>query len=67
MKNVKRIVELTNRINQKDKSTWVTLYYSFDDDAVYSKDKAGRYRICELINPHTEQDVIDTVEWWKRL
>ena len=67
MKNVKRIVELTNRINQKDKSTWVTLYYSFDTDSVYSKPREGAYRVCELINPHTEKDVIDTIDWWKKL
>ena len=67
MKGIKRIVDLTNKINQKDKSTWVTLYYSFDTDSVYSDPRPGAYRICELINPNTRKDIIDTVEWWKRL
>ena len=67
MRNLKRIAELTNRINQKDRSTWVTLYYSIEKDAVYSTPTDGAYKVCDLINRNTPKDIEDTVEWWKRL
>ena len=67
MKNTKEVADMTQRIDSWDKSTWVTLYYSIQDDAVYATPTNGAHKICELINPNTESDIIDTVEWWKRL
>lgn len=67
MKNVKQVAERTNNIISRDRSTWITLYYSIQDDAVYAEPINGTHKVCDLLNPNTEQDIIDTIEWWKRL
>jgi len=64
MKNVKRLSELTQKINCRDRSTWVTLYYSVAKDAVYSEPGEGRFKMCDLINPNSEKDIIESVHYF---
>ena len=64
MKNVKALSEKTQKIRCKDRSTWITLYYSVKEDAVYSDPGEGRFKMCDLINPNTEQDIIESVHYF---
>lgn len=67
MKNLKRIAELTKQIDQKDRCTWVKLYYSIEKQAVYDRPGDGRLYVTDLINVNTPKDVQDAVEWWLRM
>lgn len=67
MKNLKRISELTKNIVQKDRYTWVKLYYSIEDKAVYDRPGDGRFYVTDLISENTPKDVQDAVEWWLRM
>lgn len=67
MKNVKRLSQLTQKINYRDRSTWVTLYYSVAKDAVYSEPGEGRFKMCDLINPNTEKDIIESVHYFMNM
>lgn len=67
MKNVNELSEMTQNINSRDRSTWITLYYSIQDDAVYSSPKKGAFKVTELINPNTEKEIVGTVKWWMSL
>lgn len=67
MKNVEQIAELSNKINSRDRNTWITLYYSIKEDAVYSTAGDGRFKIGSLINPNSPSDIVDYVEQWKRI
>ena len=67
MRNVKALAEKTQKIICRDRSTWVTLYYSVREDAVYSEQGEGRYKMCDLINPNTEQDIVETVHYFMNM
>ena len=67
MRNVKELSEKTQKIKYKDRSTWVTLYYSVKEDAVYSEQGEGRYKMCDLINPNTEQDIVEAVHYFMNM
>lgn len=67
MKNARRIAEMTHNIIQKDLSTWITLYYSIEKDAVYCTPGEGRYKVCRLLNVNTEKDIEEAVDFWKKL
>ena len=67
MKNLKRIAELTKSIVQKDRSTWVNLYYSIEKHTVYDRPGDGRLYVCDLINVNTPKDVQEAVEDWLKM
>ena len=67
MKNLKRISKASQSITTGDRATWISLYYSIADDAVYPCEGEGRYFVSNLINPNTEADIVEAVEAWKRL
>lgn len=67
MKGLAAIAKKSQNINQKDKSTWVWLYYSLKEDKVYDKPADDRWLVCYLINPHTPKQVQEAVEEWKKL
>ena len=61
MKSLKKIAELSKSIKCKDRATWIQLYYSVEEDAVYTEDNPGRYFMTNLINPNTENDIVEAV------
>lgn len=61
MKNVAELAKKTESIKCKDMKTWIPLYYSIREDAVFSDPGEGRYKLCNLINQNTGQDIIETV------
>jgi len=67
MKNTYKVAVLSKNINNGDRSTWLPLYYSFKENAVYTSDGKGRMFVTNLINPNTETDIEEAVERWKRL
>lgn len=67
MKNTKTIADASKNIITRDRNTWITIYYSISEDAVYTEPTNNAIKVSELINPNTEQDIIDLVEWWKKL
>lgn len=67
MKNLDRIAKLTHGIVQKDRSTWVKLYYSIEKRTVYDRPGEGRFYVTDLINVHTPKDVQETVEDWLKM
>lgn len=67
MKNLKKVSKATQKATARDRWTWVPLYYSIKNDAVYTTEGDDRLKVTELINPNTEQEIRETVEAWKRL
>lgn len=67
MKNVSTIVKKSQNIICKDRSTWIPLYYSFANDAVYSTAGEGRMLVTQLINPCDASGIKKAVERWKSL
>lgn len=61
MKNAQRIATMTKKINSRDRSSWIDLYYSIEEDAVYTTPKEGRTLITRLINPNTKDEIVQTV------
>ena len=61
MKGLKAVARATHNIVQKDKTTWVQLYYSIKEDKVFTKPGEGRYYLTNLLNVNTEKDVEEAV------
>ena len=59
----KEISDATQRIVQKDKSTWVPLYYSIREHRVYMEGGNGRYFLTTFLNPATPEEVEETVHY----
>lgn len=67
MKGLERIAQLTQKIDQKDRTTWVMLYYSIEDHEVFDKPGDNRLFVAELINKHTPEEVKEAVEDWLKM
>ena len=67
MRNLKQVSEKSKSIKCRDRTTWLPLFYSIKDDAVYTEPGEGRIMVTRLINPNTEKDIQETIENWKRL
>ena len=67
MKNLEKIARLTQNINQKDRSTWVKLYYSIEKHTVYDRPGDGRFFVCDLISENKPEDVQEAVDFWLKL
>lgn len=67
MRNISNVVKKSKNIICKDRSTWIPLYYSFANDAVYTSEGDGRMLVTKLINPNEAADIIEAVERWKRM
>ena len=63
MKGLKALAKATQNILWNDKSTWIPLYYSIEEDKVYTKEREDRIFITNLINPQTERDIEETVNF----
>ena len=59
MNGVKELLKKTKKIMQKDKSTWVDMYYNVKEHRIYTEPGEGRYKLTTYINPNvTEKDVL---------
>lgn len=67
MKGLKTIVKKSQNIINQDRTTWIKLYYDFSTDTVSTKQTKDNFYITQLINPNTEDDIVEVVERWKRL
>ena len=65
MKNLKKVSEQSKNIVTRDRSTWLPLFYSYEEDAVYTTPSVGlfntRFHVTNLINPNTPKDIEDAV------
>ena len=68
-----KVAGASERIRQRDYGTWENIYYDFKTETVmmaYDKirleDDSEVYKVCRLIRPNTEQEIIDTVKAWLR-
>lgn len=64
MKNVKNIAAKTKDIDPRHP---LPLYYDIEKDTVYSTPGPGRHHVTNLINPNTEKDIIDFIDYWKHM
>jgi len=67
MKGLKTVAKATQNIIQKDKSTWVPLYYNVSEDKVYMKPGDRRYLLTTLINVCTEKDIEESVHYFMNM
>ena len=67
MKNLNRVAKASQKIEQEDRSTWLSLYYSFDTQSVYIKSGAGRHFVTFLIRPNAPEEIESAIERWLRL
>ena len=67
MKNVNNVVKKTQNIINKNRSTWLPLYYSYKKDSVYTPPADGRFFVTTLINPNEADDIIEVVDRWKNM
>ena len=67
MKGLKAIAKKSQNIKQGDRTTWIKIYYDFDTDTVSMKQTENNCFVTSLINPNTEEDIIEAVERWSRL
>ena len=67
MKNLNRVAKASQKIEQEDRSTWLSLYYSFETQSVYTKSGAGRHFVTFLIRPNAPEEIESAVERWLRL
>ena len=61
VKNAAKIAELSKLVTPFNK---MPLYYNMNTKTVYNKPGKDRSFITNLINPNTEEDIIDTVNRW---
>ena len=66
MKGLKKLSKMTESIIQKDRSTWIPLYYSIREDTVFASEGEGRFFITTLINKNSPKDIEETVHWGLR-
>lgn len=67
MKGLKAVAKATQNIIQKDRSTWIPLYYNVSEDKVYMEPGDGRYLMTTLINTCTEKDVEESVHYFMNM
>ena len=67
MKNIEKVSEMSKNIVTRDRSTWLPLFYSFGENAVYTIPGNDRFHVTDLINPNTPEDIENAVERFKNL
>ena len=67
MRGLKAIVNKSQAIKQADRATWIKIYYDFETKAVSTKQTDNNCFVTTLINPNTEENIIEAIERWKRL
>lgn len=67
MIGLKQLADATKNIIQKDKSTWIPLYYSVVEDSVYMNPGDGRYFLTNLLNECTEEEVEESVHYFMNM
>lgn len=61
MKNTQTVANKTRNTRSGDRATWIPLFYSFAQDAVYTVPGNDRFQVTTLINPNTAQDIENAV------
>ena len=61
MNGVDVVAKESQKIVQRDISSWITLYYDMQTDTVYTTKDKGRIFITRLIRPNTEEDIVNAV------
>lgn len=72
IKGADAVAQASQNINQRDRRTWITIYYDVHNNVVMTEDdyrqladKSGVYKVTDLINPNTAMDVEFAVRRWK--
>lgn len=68
-----KVAKTSQRIKQGDWGSWETIYYDMNTNTVmmfpdYMRlaDKSRAYKVCKLIRPNTEEEVVEAVRQWLR-
>lgn len=61
------IARMTNIIIPSERSTWITIYYSFKEKDLSTTPAAGYFKVTDLIRPNTAKDIERAVERFKRI
>ena len=61
MRNTQVVANKTKDTRSDDRTTWIPLFYSFAQDAVYTVPGNDRFQVTTLINPNTAQDIENAV------
>ena len=61
MKNINKVSKMTQGIRSTDRTTWLPLFYSIQEDAVYTTPGNDRYEVTCLIKPNTPEDIKQAV------
>ena len=57
MHNTHNLEILSKKIVNRDRTTWIDVWYDIQNNAVYSYDKGHCYHITTLINPCSASDI----------
>lgn len=69
MKGLKHLSELSQGIVYNDRRTYVSLYYSVENDTVYDYYASGSKFVIALSRPHTKKEIrdcVDSLVFWYR-
>ena len=58
-KDIKNLPEVAGR-----SGSGVKLYYSLNENAVYTEDAIGRWYITEFLRKNTEEEIVSVVNRW---
>lgn len=66
-KGLTRAAKASSRINQRDTSTWLPIYYCIENKTVFTKEGPDRYFVTKLIRENTEEEIEAAVDRWRAL
>ena len=58
-KGLKAVAKESQKIVQRSRDTWVTVYYNVEDNSVNTKGKG--WAVCQLIRPCDEKEIASAV------
>ena len=68
VKGIKAVAKASQKINQRNKRTWLSIYFDIDNNKVITgaeyeqlDNQDGCFKLTELIRPCTEEEVEQTV------
>ena len=67
MRGLSEVSKKSQSIVQRDRETWVPVYYSIQKDSVSTTEGEDRYYVTDLIRPNSPEEIRETVERWKRM
>lgn len=67
IKNIKSIAKASSRIDQRNTSTWLPIFYSIKEKALYTTEGPNRFFVTKLIRENTTEEIEAAVNRWLAL